>query len=403
MHVGVLADDFTGAIDTGVSFAGWGYDVRFYLDDDLPDQETDIIVRTSLSREIPQELAIARTWQLALEMKDRRLFKKIDSTMRGHVAPEIHAMLQVTGIPAAVICPATIETGRTIENGQLYVHGQLLTETAFAHDPCWPAASALIGDLLRDQQSVHIGLSTVRQGVAGLSAVFSQATSALITVDATTHDDLLTIASATLQAELLPCGAMGFCKAWIQVIHGGVAARQRPSIPLQNQQLPLLLVIGSVHPANQQQIASLERQMQSIRIQLSAGCSLAAVERDLLQALQQSPLVLLQMPAARIADSETLRTLQLGLARMVQSVLQQVKIAGLVVVGGETAAAIASALQISAIQILHEIEAGVPLGRMIGGQADSLLIVTKAGGFGSEQTLGSIAEWFGAREERNEG
>ena len=122
----------------------------------------------------------------------------------------------------------------------------------------------------------------------------------------------------------------------------------------------------------------------------------------MLQALERSPLVLLQMPAERITDADTLHDLRYGIANMVQSVIQQVKIAGLVVVGGETASIIASNLQISAIQILREIEAGVPLGRIIGGLADSLLIVTKAGGFGSERTLGSIAKWFGAWQERKE-
>jgi len=402
MRLGVLADDFTGAIDTGVSFTSWGYDVWFYLTEEQSHSDKEVVIATTLSREIPEELAIQRTQQMVAHMSERRLFKKIDSTMRGHVASEIHAILGTSNLPAAVICPATIETGRTIENGLLYVHGNPLSQTAFAHDPYWPATSDEMTRLLRNPDTIHIPLSVVRRGADVLATVFSQTEHPLITVDASNHHDLLTIASATLKTGLLPCGAMGFCKAWIQVMHGSAPTRQPSSSTIHNPRFPLLLIIGSAHPANQQQVSYLEDNAQTEKIQLSAGCSFNTLERDMLQALERSPLVLLQMPAERITDADTLHDLRYGIANMVQSVIQQVKIAGLVVVGGETASIIASNLQISAIQILREIEAGVPLGRIIGGLADSLLIVTKAGGFGSERTLGSIAKWFGAWQERKE-
>ena len=53
--------------------------------------------------------------------------------------------------------------------------------------------------------------------------------------------------------------------------------------------------------------------------------------------------------------------------------------------GGETAKTIAAGLGAEAIEILDQVEPGIPLGRIRG--RHHMLIVTKAGGFGSETSL----------------
>jgi uncharacterized protein YgbK (DUF1537 family) len=56
--------------------------------------------------------------------------------------------------------------------------------------------------------------------------------------------------------------------------------------------------------------------------------------------------------------------------------------AGLVLTGGETARAVCDRVGVTAIELVTEIEPGVPLGR-----AGDLGIVTKAGAFGGPATL----------------
>jgi uncharacterized protein YgbK (DUF1537 family) len=58
---------------------------------------------------------------------------------------------------------------------------------------------------------------------------------------------------------------------------------------------------------------------------------------------------------------------------------------GLVLTGGDTANAVTAALRADAIEIIEEVEPGIPLGLAMG-QYDTL-IVTKAGGFGSASSL----------------
>jgi uncharacterized protein YgbK (DUF1537 family) len=58
--------------------------------------------------------------------------------------------------------------------------------------------------------------------------------------------------------------------------------------------------------------------------------------------------------------------------------------------GGETAAALLTRLGVNGIQLLDEIEPGIPLGLTLGGV--SVPAVTKAGGFGNEGCLRRIIE-----------
>jgi uncharacterized protein YgbK (DUF1537 family) len=60
---------------------------------------------------------------------------------------------------------------------------------------------------------------------------------------------------------------------------------------------------------------------------------------------------------------------------------------GLFITGGDTAVAVCHALDVTALRILHEVQAGVPGGRLVGGRLDGAWVVTKAGGFGDEDAL----------------
>jgi len=58
---------------------------------------------------------------------------------------------------------------------------------------------------------------------------------------------------------------------------------------------------------------------------------------------------------------------------------------GMVLTGGDTAKAVCRHLGVKGIQLMAELEPGIPLGRLIG--AGSLPVVTKAGAFGNTESL----------------
>lgn len=63
------------------------------------------------------------------------------------------------------------------------------------------------------------------------------------------------------------------------------------------------------------------------------------------------------------------------------------RLSGLFLTGGDTAIEMIRALEASGSEIQEEITPGVVLGTLIGGIADGLKIVTKAGAFGQQDTL----------------
>jgi uncharacterized protein YgbK (DUF1537 family) len=68
------------------------------------------------------------------------------------------------------------------------------------------------------------------------------------------------------------------------------------------------------------------------------------------------------------------------------------ELGGLFLTGGETALAVCRALGVTGIDILGELEAGIPWGRLAGGVAPGLQVVTKAGGFGRPDSLVTVLD-----------
>jgi D-threonate/D-erythronate kinase len=60
-------------------------------------------------------------------------------------------------------------------------------------------------------------------------------------------------------------------------------------------------------------------------------------------------------------------------------------VGGLVLTGGDTAIGVLGAFGVTALELVEEIEAGVPLSMSVG--AIALPVVTKAGGFGGPNAL----------------
>jgi uncharacterized protein YgbK (DUF1537 family) len=74
-----------------------------------------------------------------------------------------------------------------------------------------------------------------------------------------------------------------------------------------------------------------------------------------------------------------------ALARAGGRLVYEGNISGIVATGGDTANALCNALGAQGLEILGEVEAGIPVMRLLGDQ--SLPLVTKAGGFGSPAAI----------------
>lgn len=75
------------------------------------------------------------------------------------------------------------------------------------------------------------------------------------------------------------------------------------------------------------------------------------------------------------------------MGEMAAEVLSQCSVSGVFVTGGDTALGLLESLGAAGSEILSEVSVGIPMMRLMGGRADGLKMVTKAGTFGSPDAI----------------
>ena len=159
MQLLVIADDFTGALDTGIQFARHGIATTLFLSDALTagllaDCQADVVVADTESRHLPPDDAAARVravTRLAKAAGCPVFYKKTDSTLRGNLGAELTAMQDVCGAKRLFFAPAYPALGRTTRGGTQLVNGVPLARTDFAADPFNPVRTDFVPALLAEQ------------------------------------------------------------------------------------------------------------------------------------------------------------------------------------------------------------------------------------------------------------
>lgn len=392
-QIGVIADDLTGAMDTGGQFALSGLSTVLRLTNEVAPSATVEVINTG-SRELPEDQARQRVAAAASALQGRSLYKKLDSTLRGHLGAEIEAVLGVTDLTKAVICPAVIEEERYVIDGELWINGQRLHVTAFANDPAWPSTSSHISDKL-PLSTVNLPLSVVRSGSDALAEVIKSVHAQYIIADATSKADLAIIASAIISANALPCGALSLAHAWVVALTGRDTSAAVEADALAG---PLIVVAGSHHPATREQARRLSRShsVTAITVRPNRPRDLEQGWRKAIEALSAGESVLLRTPGHDVSPSDQAGLLD-ALSALAKRITDAYPVGGIVVCGGATAGRLLDALAIEAIVLRGEYHPGFPSGILQGGAGHGLPIFTKAGGFGPPDALQNLFQQLTAQ------
>jgi D-threonate/D-erythronate kinase len=379
--VGLIADDFTGAMDSGAQFSRSSLGVYFRF----AGQSTgDVEIINTASREIHQAHAITRTRNVCRLLTGRQLFKKIDSTLRGHVAAEIEAILSVSPYRKAVICSAAPLQGRTIRNGVLYVDNLPLEQTPFKDDPVYPARSSLVSELIGRSTS-HLSIEQVRSSPEKLAQAIHKSKRTLITADAETSDDLLTLARAILLTHSLPCGAFGLAKAYLEALD--VPPLPRPAFRPKGR---VLVLAGSANQITRNQIRILETRPDAYVLKLDCAPDPASLKQSLSMLPSSKRIFVLCADQERTVHSPEWLRFGRTLSEAAFELLDEFQPEMVLVIGGETVTYFCDLLQTESIEIIGEATPGIPFGCIHGGRLDQRLLITKAGGFGQANTLTDI-------------
>ena len=168
--LGIIADDLTGALDTGVQFSVRAVNSVVTLIERRHPDAVCLVVDTE-SRSIPPRMAEERVRRAARLLRGRLIYKKIDSTMRGNVGVELAATIQELGVHKALVAPAFPANGRTTSGGRLLVGHGSLERIGLTGASRGTADGPSVPDMLLSQMNEPIGLvgiDIVEQGAEAI-------------------------------------------------------------------------------------------------------------------------------------------------------------------------------------------------------------------------------------------
>jgi len=337
--VRILADDLSGAADCAASFTGAAGPIALLLRGDGRGEVQFALDADTRALDAPQA---AQRWRELGEASssDRRsmVFKKIDSTLRGHIAQELCALLDnMPHVSLVVVAPAFPEQGRTVVNGRLYVRGEATN-----------VSLAPIGEVIRTA---------------------ADRPRSLILGDATEQADLegLVQGMGGPDAATLWVGSSGLARA---------LAGTPPAI-VENEALarPMLVVVGSFSKMARAQVAA---------FRAARPESVVAAERAK-QALAASGVALVHLSFDDPANPSRGNITALA-ARLREAAAS---CGTLVMTGGDTARAMLEALGVDEVFIEGELSPGIAVSAPV--EPHGFRCVIKAGGFGDEQALLALA------------
>lgn len=419
--IAIIADDLTGASDSGVQFAGKGLETRvlFELKPLSLTDKTEAVVIDTDSRGIPAQEAYQRVKEAAARLKEagfEHFYKKVDSTLRGNLGAEIDAVMDVLAFDFAVVAPAFPKIGRTTLNGCHYLNGVPVDQTEIGRDPKSPVTESDLIKLLSLQSKRKAGLiqlETIRRGKETLLRQVNNLREngvELLVFDAETEEDLKRIAGlASCGKSVLWVGSAGLAdflpEKW------GLPVREPAPLEMGATNKPVFLVAGSISTITREQVAEYCRRSRVTRVELNPLRVVAGEEdcqkeiercqNELLQAVEKGYDLALYAGSSRELVAAAIR---LGRKNGLDSSAVSNRVAdclgrissqvvrshadglqGVILTGGDTAKAVCRHLGVSGMQLLKELEPGVPICRLAG--AGGLFAVTKAGAFGTKDTL----------------
>lgn len=161
----IIADDFTGALDTGIQFVKKGIETQVVvgtqLNPSLLSQTAQVLVVDTETRPMNAKNAhdaVVQIVRQALEIGVEVIYKKTDSALRGNVGSELSGVLDAVSGERIYFLPAFPDVNRVTEKGIHYIDGVKLEDSGFGKDPFDPMTCSFVPEILAAQTDKRITL-----------------------------------------------------------------------------------------------------------------------------------------------------------------------------------------------------------------------------------------------------
>ncbi len=399
----IIADDYTGALDTGVQFAAQGIKTLVITDADADFRtlapEIQVLVINAETRHLRPDEAfdtVYRIGQMATALTIPYLYKKTDSALRGNIGSELEAALQATGTSRLHFLPSFPTMNRRVKQGTLYIDELPVHQSVFGKDPFEPVTTSYIPDIIALQSQVPVFFPDELAKAAG--------TKHIVLWNAETDSELRAIGQTLAdQGQMqLTAGCAGFASILPELLNLAGERREESTLSA-----PLLVLSGSVNQITQDQVDYAEQNgFTRLRLQERQKFEVAYWSSTEGQEVLDTWQTLLDGDVPVIIDSldtedravETPASSEGKRERIAESFGQILK--GLLdrgitrtcmIIGGDTLLGAMRALGVKAMAPRREVAPGTVLSE-ITYKTRKITILSKSGGFGQEDLLPELAK-----------
>lgn len=410
MRLGVIADDFTGAVDIAGFLAKEGLKTFLCFDVGRPigDLQGAAVVVCLKIRSCPVDEAVSLALSALTLLRNAgctvyyyKYCSTFDCTPQGNIGQVCDALRQALACPTTLVCPALPVNGRTVYNGYLFVKDLLLSESPMRFHPVNPMWESRIERILSTQTSGvcrNLPLSVVRAGPSAVEEFIAGALSdgvAYVIPDVIEDADLDVLAQACESLPLLT-GGSGL---------GGALARRYPSsVPSSDdgaapvslpRKLPDGVILsGSCSVATNMQVRTYLPKAQSVAVDVfrlmdDLGTYVTEIADWVCRHQTQGAYPLVYSTCD--AEARGIVTDIHGKASVAEAVekffallavaLDMRGVGTFIIAGGETSSAVVQALRLSPSTVLDEINPGVS---WIMDAEERHYLALKSGNFGNE-------------------
>lgn len=408
----IIADDLTGALDTGIQFAHCGLKTKIVTKIEFNkslfiESDIEVLVVDTESRHLPPAVAYQIIYELAKLASDagvKYLYKKTDSGLRGNIGSELAAALAGSKANFLAFIPALPFMNRVTLHGQQYIDGVPVHKSVFGRDPYNPVRSSDVKDLF---EGVFYPTVLYEKG-SNYESDFQVPTIGIF--DAQTDNDLKYIGDYLKKTDQLKviAGSTGFAAVLPELMGVNDIAAEAPEL-----NKTLLVICGSMNPITREQIEygeakgfprivlsseqlfdeeffstdQGEQWLKHLHEKISAQ-SVVMIDTGISQpdtTIQYMRNNNIDMEEARIKISSALGRLLAGFYRTRRAYETTVMI-----IGGDTLRGFIEIVDSNEITLICEIALGTVLSQVnvFGNYAQ---IISKSGGFGTKELIVEIA------------
>lgn len=418
----ILADDLTGANDTGVKLRNKGYNTEIYFNNikkHINKNNNNIAIIDTETRELSKIEAGNKTRNVLdnIELEDKDIiYKKIDSTLRGNIGVEIKELLKKFEYSFCLFSPAFPENKRIVVGGNLLVDNVPLGLSEYKISNSNIGEATYIKNILQKQidcKIENIELKTVLNGQDSLLKrinYFAKEKAKIIIIDAIRKKDLKNIikVSKKIPDKVLYCGSAGLANYLDDLI----------DFPTDNKVIDYkifnknLFVCGSKRTILNEQINYLlenNKDVKEIKIDLKRIIYykeqyLSSMKSELIKQFNINKNIIVRLDPTynnikcinhikktnNLSNRDLEEKIKEYLGLLTKTLIGNNNNINIIVTGGDTAFELCKQLKIDHLKTVKELLPGVPFTIGCSEKFGKLNFVTKAGGFGGKKVFYNI-------------